>query len=92
MQCHYAFIIWVYVRCGIASSGIIDEENWNISFDLGYEFIIGLRKNKNCLGKLCFKGQIQADSFLLELIFNLLSHIIQGDSWINCEQDNMLLF
>ena len=80
------------LRCGIASSGIIHEENWNISFDLEYEFITGLRKNKKCVGKLCFKEQIQVDSFLFELIFILLCHIIQGDSWINYEQANMLLF
>ena len=50
------------------------------------------KKYQNYLGKVCFKGQIQADSFLVELIFILLSHISQGDSWITCELDYMLLF
>ena len=50
------------------------------------------KKYKNYLGKVCFKGQIQADSSLVELIFILLSHISQGDSWITCELDYMLLF
>ena len=50
------------------------------------------KKYKKCLGKLCFKGQLQADSFLVELIFILLSHISQGDSLITCELDYMLLF
>ena len=35
------------------------------------------KKYKKCLGKLRFKGQLQADSFLVELIFILLSHISQ---------------
>ena len=38
------------------------------------------RKDKKCLGKLYFKGKLEADSFLQELIFILLSHISQGDS------------
>ena len=38
------------------------------------------KKYKKCLGKLRFKGQLQADSFLVELVFILLSHISQGDS------------
>ena len=38
------------------------------------------------------KRQIQADSFLVELIFILLSHISQGDSLLTCELDYMLLF
>ena len=42
--------------------------------------ILGMRKNKNCFSKLCFKGQAQVDSFLVELIFILLSHVSQGDS------------
>ena len=47
---------------------------------------------QKCLGKLCFKGQLQADSFLVELIFILLSHISQGDSLVTFEMDYMLLF
>ena len=50
------------------------------------------KKDKNCLGKLCFKGQLQGDSFLFGLIFSLLSHKSQGDSWINYELYYMLLF
>ena len=50
------------------------------------------KKLRKCLGKLCFKGQIQIDSFLVVLIFILLSHISQGDSLITCELDYMLLF
>ena len=38
-----------------------------------------LTKNTKSFGKLCFKGQLHADSFLVELIFILLSHISQGD-------------
>ena len=38
------------------------------------------------------KREIQADSFLVELIFILLSHISQGDSLLTCELDYMLLF
>ena len=49
-------------------------------------------KYKKYSDKLCFKGQLQADSFLVELIFILLSHISQGDSLITCELDYMLLF
>ena len=37
------------------------------------------KKYKKCFGKLSFKGQPQADSFLVELILILLSHIGQGD-------------
>ena len=33
-----------------------------------------------CLGKLCSKGQLQADSFRIELILIFLSHIRQGDT------------
>ena len=47
------------------------------------------KKCKRCLGKLWFKGQLQADSFLVELIFILLSPISQVDrlvtwNWIIC--------
>ena len=42
-------------------------------------------KYKKCLGNLCFKGQLQADSLLVELIFILLSLISQGDSLITCK-------
>ena len=47
------------------------------------------KKCKRCLGKLWFKGQLQADSFLVELIFILLSPTSQGDrlitwNWIIC--------
>ena len=42
-------------------------------------------------GKLWFKGQLQANSFLVELIFILLSLASQGDSLITCELDYMLL-
>ena len=38
------------------------------------------KKCKTCSGKLWFKGQLQADSFLVELISTLPSHISQGDS------------
>ena len=41
---------------------------------------------------LCFKGQLQADSFLVGLIFILLSHISQGDSLVTFEMDYILLF
>ena len=44
------------------------------------------------LGKLCFKEQFQADSFLVVLIFILFSHISQGDSLVTFEMDYMLLF
>ena len=37
-----------------------------------------------------FQGQVQADSFLVELIFILLRHISQGGSSITCEPDYML--
>ena len=51
------------------------------------------KKYKKCLGKLCFKGQqVEADSFLVELVLILLSHIGQGDSLRTCELDYMLLF
>ena len=50
------------------------------------------KKYKKCLGKLCFKGKLQADSFLVELVFILLSHISQGDSLVTFEMDYMLLF
>ena len=46
-------------------------ENWNISFD-DYR---ADKKYKKCSGKLWFKGQLQVDSFLDELIFTLLSLI-----------------
>ena len=42
-------------------------------------------------GKLWFKGQLEANSFLVELIFILLSLACQGDSLITCELDYMLL-
>ena len=48
------------------------------------------RVEKKCLGKLWFKGQLQADSFLVKLI--LLSHKSQGDCLIICKLDYMLLF
>ena len=48
------------------------------------------KKYKKCSGKLWFKGQLQADSFLVELIFVLL--LSQEDSLITCELDYMLLF
>ena len=32
------------------------------------------KKHKKCLGKLRFKGQLQADFFLVEIIFILKSH------------------
>ena len=38
------------------------------------------KKCKKYSGKLWFKGQLQADSFLFKLIFTLPSHISQGDS------------
>ena len=38
------------------------------------------KKCKKYSGKLWFKGQLQADSLLVELIFTLPSHISQGDS------------
>ena len=50
------------------------------------------KKCKKCSGKLWFKMQLQADSFLGELIFILLNLISQGDSLITCELDYMLLF
>ena len=37
-----------------------------------------------------FQGQVQADSFLVELIFILLRQISQGDSSITCELDYIL--
>ena len=43
------------------------------------------KKYTENLGKLCFKGQRQADSFLDELIFILLSYVSQGDSLITSE-------
>ena len=49
------------------------------------------KKDKHCLGKLCFKGQLQGNSFLVWLIFILRSHISQEDSWISCELYYMLL-
>ena len=49
-------------------------------------------KNKKCLGNLWFKGQLQADSFLAELIFILLSLISQGEYLVICELDYMLSF
>ena len=68
-------------------------ENSNISFDLEQEFIIGpTKKYKNCLGKLCFKGELQTGSFLVEFIFILLSHLSQGGSLVTFEMDYMLLF
>lgn len=39
-------------------------------------------KKKKCLGKLCFKEQVQDDSYLDEFIITLLSHISQRDSLI----------
>ena len=50
------------------------------------------KKYKKCLGKLWFKEQLQADSFLVGLIFIPLSLISQGDSLITCELDYILLF
>ena len=50
------------------------------------------KKYKKCLGKLCFKRKLQAGSFLVELVFILLSHISQGDSLVTFEMDYMLLF
>ena len=50
------------------------------------------KKYKNGSGKLSFKGKLQASSFLVELIFILLSPISQGDSLITCQLDYMLLF
>ena len=50
------------------------------------------KKYKKFLGKLCFKGHLQANIFLVELIFILLSLINQADSLITCELDYMLLF
>ena len=50
------------------------------------------KKYKKCLGKLCFKGHLQADSFLVELILILLSHIGQRDSLRTCELGYMLFF
>ena len=50
------------------------------------------KKYKKCSGKLWFKGQLQADSFLFELIFILLSLKSQGDSLITSELGYVLLF
>ena len=50
------------------------------------------KNTKRCLGKLCFEGQLQANSFLVGLIFVLLSHISQGDSLITYKLDYMILF
>ena len=50
------------------------------------------KKYKKCLGKSCFKEQLQADSFLIELIFILLSLKSQWDCLITCELGYMLLF
>ena len=50
------------------------------------------KKYKKCLGKLCFEGQFQTHSFLVELIFILLSLLSPGDSLITCELDYMLYF
>ena len=50
------------------------------------------KKYKKCSGKLWFKGQFQADSFLFELIFILLSLKSQGDSLITSELGYVLLF
>ena len=47
------------------------------------------KKYEKCKGKLWFKGQLQGDSFLVELIF-MLSLISQGDSLITCEMDCIL--
>ena len=76
--------------CG-ASSGIIYVENWNISFDLkvGVHYKAD-KKYEKCL--VCFKGQFQADSFLVEVIFILSSHVSGGDSLITYELDYVLLF
>ena len=57
-------------------------ENWNISFDLKVE--VHYRGDKKYESvNLCLKGQLQADSFLVEVIFILPSHISQGDSLVN---------
>lgn len=40
------------------------------------------RLKKKCSGKLCFKEQVQDDSYLDEFIITLLSHISQRDSLI----------
>ena len=50
------------------------------------------KKYQECLGKLYFKGHLQAESFLVELIFISRSRLSQGDGWITCELDYMLLF
>ena len=49
------------------------------------------KKYNECLGNLSFKGKRQANSFLVELIFILLSHTSQGDSLITCELHYELL-
>ena len=60
--------------CGIASSGIIYVENWNISFDLKVGVHYKADKNTKSVS-VCFKGQLQADSFLVEVIFILPSRV-----------------
>lgn len=49
------------------------------------------KKNKTCLDKMCFIGELQTDSSVVELTFILLSHVSQGDSWITCKLNYMLL-
>ena len=61
---------------------IIYVKNWNIYFDLVEAHYRADKKYKKSLGKLCFKRKLQADNFLVELIFILLSLISQGDSAI----------
>ena len=92
MQCHFAFIIWVCLWCGIAVSGIIFVENWSISIwsRVGVHYRAE-KKYKKCLGKSCLKGQLQADSFLVGLIFILPGHISKGDSLMTCELDMLLV-
>ena len=67
---------------------VLYVKDWNISF--WSRVVVHYRVNKKykkCLGKLCFKRQLQDNCFLVELIFILVSHINQGDSLITCELD-----
>ena len=50
------------------------------------------KKYKKCSAKLWFKGQLQTDSLLVELIIILLSLVSQGDSSTTCELDYIVLF
>ena len=63
-------ILWYYL-CGKLKHFRLST----VGVHYGFE-----RKDKKCLGKLYFKGKLEADSFLVELIFTSLSDISQGDS------------